>query len=185
MNAASWAGGALVLFGVTEFALRRGATARTLRTTRQDRYTTPLIFGCYGAVVLLLSLHIRFGTILPPGAKWSGAIAAYFGLLLRWWAMLTLGRFYTRTLTTTESQTVVRSGPYRVLRHPGYTGSLLTWGGAAMASGNVIVMAAVSVVLIAVYLRRIEAEESMLVSALGPAYVEYQKRTAKLVPCVF
>jgi protein-S-isoprenylcysteine O-methyltransferase Ste14 len=179
------AGLALILFGLTEFFLRRGATAKSLKHTAADHGTTPLIFGSYAVVAGLLFVRHLPGDVLPPVAAWIGAGLAFAGLVVRWWAMIVLGQFYTRTLTTTPAQRVVTRGPYRWVRHPGYLGSLLTWVGAAAASGNLLIMILVTAVLIFAYARRIAAEETMLVEALGADYVAYQKRTRRLVPLLF
>jgi protein-S-isoprenylcysteine O-methyltransferase Ste14 len=185
MNPAQAAGIALALFGLTEFVLRSGQTAKSLKTTSTDQKTTPLIFTCYALVVALLAYPWRAGRVLPASIAWFGVMLAYTGLFLRWWAMLVLGRFYTRTLITTETQTVVRRGPYRLVRHPGYAGSLLTWIGAAAASGNALLLAIVAIVLSLVYMRRIAAEETMLMEALGASYATYRKESWRLVPFVF
>ena len=47
------------------------------------------------------------------------------GLALRAWSMRALGSYYSRTLRTTSDQVVIESGPYRVIRHPGYFGSIM------------------------------------------------------------
>jgi protein-S-isoprenylcysteine O-methyltransferase Ste14 len=185
MNPPQAAGIALVLFGVTEFVLRSGQTAKSLKTTSTDQKTTTLIFACYAVVVALLVYPWRVGRVLPASVVWLGVVLAYTGLLLRWWAMVVLGRFYTRTLITTETQTVVRRGPYRLVRHPGYAGSLLTWIGAASASGNALLLAIVAIFLSLVYMRRIAAEEVMLIEALGASYASYRKDSWRLVPFVF
>ena len=107
MNPPLIAGVALILFGLTEFILRRGATARSLRTGASDRGTTPLIFAAYAIVIAVLFLPRFRWLTLPSSLAWIGAGFAIAGLFVRWWAMLVLGRFYTRTLTTTADQTVV------------------------------------------------------------------------------
>jgi protein-S-isoprenylcysteine O-methyltransferase Ste14 len=185
MNPAQSAGIALALFGVTEFVLRSGQTAKSLKTTTADQKTTPLIFACYAVVLALLVYPWRVGRVLPASAAWLGVVLAFVGLFLRWWAMVVLGRFYTRTLITTETQTVVRRGPYRLVRHPGYAGSLLTWIGAAAASGNALLLVVVAIVLWLVYMRRIAAEEEMLLQSLGVSYAKYRKESWRLVPFVF
>ena len=80
---------------------------------------------------------------------------------------------------------VVSRGPYCLVRHPGYLGSLMTWLGAAAATGNVLVMAGVAVLLLIAYIRRINAEEAMLAEKLGAPYAEYRKRTWRLLPFIF
>jgi len=179
------AGIALLAFGVTEFTLRRGETAKSLKTTAADRGTTPLILASYLAVVILLFLPRLPGALLPAWMTWMGVVLAFAGLLFRWWAMTVLGRYYTRTLTTTQDQTVVTASPYRWIRHPGYLGSLVTWLGAAAASGNLVVVALIAAILLRAYARRISAEEVMLTQSLGAAYEEYRQRTWRLVPFVY
>jgi protein-S-isoprenylcysteine O-methyltransferase Ste14 len=185
MNPPQVAGAALIAFGLTEFLLRRGATAKSVKATAADKGTTPLIFATYAAVVCLLFFPKVPGAILSLAIAWVGVALAFSGLLLRWWAMMVLGRFYTRTLTTTSDQTVVTQGPYRWIRHPGYLGSLMTWTGAAAASRNLIVVVLVVALLLWTYTRRIRAEEAMLNHSLGDAYVSYQQKSWRLLPFVF
>src|SRR5439155_16939127 len=98
MNAAQAASLPLIAFGIAEFVLRRGDTAKTLKTTAADRGTTAMIFVCYALVVAVLCIPKLPGIGLPAAVGWIGIGVAVAGLTLRWWAMLILGRFYTRTL---------------------------------------------------------------------------------------
>lgn len=176
---------ALIAFGVTEFVLRRGGTARNLTASAGDRGTTLLILTTYAVVTAGLMLGPAAGPAFPPAVAWGGAGAAYAGLGLRWTAMVALGRFYTRTLVTVGDQRVVQSGPYRYVRHPGYLGSLMTWGGAAAATANVAMTLLVLALLLGVYARRIAVEERMLLGRLGADYARYRSRSWRLIPGVF
>ncbi len=98
--------------------------------------------------------------------------------------METLGSAYSRTLRTEEEQRVIETGPYALVRHPGYLGSLLVWAGFALTSRNLAVVAIVGVLLGDAYRRRIEAEERLLRRNL-PDYVGYSERTKRLVPWVW
>ena len=96
--------------------------------------------------------------------------------------MRELGRFYSRTLRTEgDEQVVIDTGPYRLVRHPGYAGSLLIWGGFAMTSRSTPVVMAVSALLARAYQKRIAAEEELLRRTL-PGYGAYTERTKRLVP---
>jgi protein-S-isoprenylcysteine O-methyltransferase Ste14 len=79
---------------------------------------------------------------------------------------------------------VVTAGPYRLVRHPGYTGSLLTWTGFALTSRSGPVLALTGGLLGLAYQRRIAAEEELLARDL-PGYEDYQARTRKLIPFVW
>jgi protein-S-isoprenylcysteine O-methyltransferase len=106
------------------------------------------------------------------------------GLALRAWSMQTLRQSYTRTLRVSNEQEVVDRGPYRHLRHPGYLGSLLVWAGFALSSCSLPVVGAVAALIVPAYVRRIDAEETLLERELH-GYAAYQERTKKLVPALW
>jgi protein-S-isoprenylcysteine O-methyltransferase len=174
----------LILFGLMEFFLRCGATAKSIKTGSTDQGTTLLIFGSYGLAIIALSVDFP-GAAWYLGLRWLGVGCAALGTLLRIWAMTTLGRYYTRTLVTTSDQRVVQRGPYRYIRHPGYLAALLIWGGAAVASGSVIATVLVFALLIVAYGYRIRNEERMLIESLGTEYSDYCRRTWRLVPLLY
>ena len=98
--------------------------------------------------------------------------------------MSVLGKFYTRTLKVTENQSIVRAGPYRFIRHPGYLGSILIWSGVAASTTNWIVLLIVLIVMFGVYIYRIQSEEKMLIST-NADYAEYRKQTWRLIPLIY
>jgi len=107
------------------------------------------------------------------------------GIGLRAWANTILGAFYTRTLRVTEEQQLIQHGPYRLLRHPGYTGSILLWIGAGLASMNRVSAATIAIVTASAYIYRIKAEEFMLEQTFGSAYRAYQRGTWRLFPLIY
>ncbi len=58
---------------------------------------------------------------LRPQAPIAGIVVFLLGAALRWWAIFTLGRYFTADVATRSTQSVVQSGPYRFIRHPSYT----------------------------------------------------------------
>jgi protein-S-isoprenylcysteine O-methyltransferase Ste14 len=105
------------------------------------------------------------------------------GLGMRAWSMRTLRASYSRTLRTAAEQKLVDNGPYAIVRHPGYLGSILTWTGFALTSRSVPVVGALTG-LFSVYRRRMVAEEQMLTRDV-PGYAEYALRTRRLMPFVW
>jgi protein-S-isoprenylcysteine O-methyltransferase Ste14 len=81
--------------------------------------------GLAGAIIV--TLNVRSAAIgsgdLP---QLIGIFLLWCGMGLRFWSFDTLGRYFTFTVQTSEDQPVVSSGPYRVIRHPGYAGALLS-----------------------------------------------------------
>jgi protein-S-isoprenylcysteine O-methyltransferase Ste14 len=99
--------------------------------------------------------------------------------------MRVLGRFFTYNVAVHAGQTVVEAGPYRYIRHPSYTGALITLVGVGLALGNWAALLAILVCTGIAYAYRISVEESALVAALGEPYKEYMRRTRRLVPFLF
>ena len=64
-------------------------------------------------------------------AKVIGIVIVVAGLALRWTAILTLGKLFTANVAIHEGQTITRTGVYRYLRHPSYTGLWLAFAGLA------------------------------------------------------
>src|SRR5262249_60922943 len=117
-------------FSVVERALRRGGDAISMHAGPADRGTSRLIgLGFLFTVVagLLAPLLSRLGWGRTSGSRLAvvGLGMMVAGLGLKAWAMRTLGRFYTRTLRTEADQRGVTTGPYRLIRHPGYLPTLL------------------------------------------------------------
>jgi protein-S-isoprenylcysteine O-methyltransferase Ste14 len=175
----------LIAFFVAEGRLRRGSDARSLDAGPADQGTTRRIgitFGLNCLLVLLSPLLSGVVGALPIPVAWIGIAAMVAGIALRTWSVLVLGRFFTRTLRLAPGQAIVRAGPYRLVRHPGYSGDIAMWIGAGLAGGNAISALVISIATLVSYRRRIDAEERMLLEAFGDAYRDYAQRTWRLLP---
>ena len=178
----------LVIFFYMERRLRRGPEARSLEAGQFDRRTTRYLgYAYFISILALLAAGLlnafQLGS-LPHWVGWLGVLVALCGLFMRTWAQRTLGAFYTRTLKVADGQTIVRDGPYRLIRHPGYLGMILMWIGASAATGNWVVLLIVVAVILAAYHYRIQSEEKMLDSTL-PGYGEYRSHTWRLIPPIY
>ncbi len=130
------------------------------------------------AGVLLL---LRNQGLLSPSPIVIGVQILAFFLMI--WARVTFGR---RSLHATASPTeggLVKTGPYRYVRHPIYAAALfITWAG---VFGNLsVVNVGFGLLTLAGALVRIHCEET-LVRVRYPEYNEYVKRTRRLIPFVF
>jgi protein-S-isoprenylcysteine O-methyltransferase Ste14 len=111
----------------------------------------------------------------------AGLVLMIVGMALRWYAIWVLGTSFTCDVATRPGQEVVQSGPYRWVRHPSYTGSLMTVLGVLLCCDNLVSLAALAVAT-AGYAYRIRVEERALATDLGSAYRDYMKRTKRLIP---
>jgi protein-S-isoprenylcysteine O-methyltransferase len=172
-------------FLALESATRSPGTASSLAADPDDRRTTAAVSAAYAAAGTLVPVLSRLpGPRLPSWAGPAGAALELGGLALRAWSMRTLGGSYSRTLRVEAEQWVVDAGPYVVVRHPGYLGSLAIWSGFAMTSRSPLALAAVAALLGGAYGRRIEAEEELLARKL-PGYEAYSQRTWRLLPGIW
>ena len=173
-------------FFALEWLFRQPGKASTMTASQDDRGTTRMIVVAYGLASDLPLLARWLPTRpLPPAAAPAGLVLQATGLALRALSMRALGGFYSRTLRTeSDQQPVVDTGPYRVVRHPGYLGSLSTWTGFALTSRQLPVVALVAGLLGGAYARRITAEEQLLRRDL-PGYATYSERTKRLIPFVW
>jgi len=157
---------------------RRGAT----RVKRDRGSGALIIFTVFVSIILALSLGYAGVGPLPDWVFYPGIFLMLLGVVVRQWAIAVLGRFFSLTVRVAEDHRVVVKGPYRLVRHPSYTGVLITFIGLALAvqsSGALLVLLAVFGVS---YGYRMRVEERVLLSALGQDYAEYMKRTKRLIP---
>jgi protein-S-isoprenylcysteine O-methyltransferase Ste14 len=107
------------------------------------------------------------------------------GLALRWWAILTLRHAFTVDVAVTSNQRVVEGGPYAFVRHPSYTGILLSFVGLGLLLRHWTSVVALLVPIAWALHYRIGIEERALVAGLGEAYVDFMRRRRRLVPFVY
>jgi len=178
----------LLVWAAFEILLRRrdDPDAASWDAGSADKNSTRVLLTAY-VVVLGINVAASSGSFgqLSAAWRWLGVAVLASGLALRAWGMATLGRSYTRTLRTTGGQRLVQEGPYRLVRHPGYGGSLLVWTGYSLALGNAVAVALTVGLLLGAYSWRISAEERLLADAFGDDYADYRRRTKRLVPFLY
>jgi protein-S-isoprenylcysteine O-methyltransferase Ste14 len=112
---------------------------------------------------------------------WIGALIVMLGLAFTVWARTHLGANWSGIITIKQGHDLIRSGPYRLVRHPIYTGLLIAFIGSAIARGEWRGMLAVSFAFAALW-RKLAIEERWLTDEFGPAYEAYRAEVPALVP---
>ncbi len=124
-----------------------------------------------------------------PDARWPlfvlGLALMCAGIALRQWAIVLLGQFFTVDVRVHAEQPVIDRGPYRRLRHPSYTGLVVTFLGLGLALGNWAALALMVVVPTAGLVVRIRAEERALLAGLGEPYRRFTATRARLIPGIW
>src|ERR1700681_1170502 len=165
-----------------------GARKRRLPAGATD-YDSSSKWWVIGSVWGSVAIGMWVAFLFPSTAIQSGRTALFVlglflmlaGMALRWYSIRVLGTSFTCEVSTRPGQAVVQTGPYRWVRHPSYTGGLVTVFGVLLCCCNLASLAAL-IVVIAGYAYRIRVEESVLAKELGPPYEDYMRRTKRLIP---
>ena len=105
--------------------------------------------------------------------------------MIRWWAIFTLGRYFTIQVAVRSTQSVVQSGPYRFVRHPSYTAILIMLLGVGLVLANWASLVTLLASGLIGLLYRVRVEERALVEALGQPYVDYMRHTKHFIPIIY
>jgi len=136
----------------------------------------------WGSIMISLLFRKQDWGIFQNDLQYIGIGMIVLGIIIREWAVFTLGKFFTVVVTITSDQTLVTRGPYQWLRHPSYTGSILSLVGFPLAigtwSGSLIVL----LLCLSGFLYRIQIEEKILLSRFGDEYQKYIQHTWKIFP---
>ena len=120
---------------------------------------------------------------LSPVLIWLGAALVAAGLALAVWGRRHLGRNWSSNVVVKEDHALIRTGPYRYVRHPIYTGIILAFFGMALFIGEWRALLGTACVFLS-FLIKSRAEEVQMVK-LFPEYGEYRRETAALVPMIY
>lgn len=128
----------------------------------------------------------KIGRIYPWNTFFTiGAILTIIGLIIRINSILTLKHHFTYTVTEIENHELIETGLYKYIRHPGYLGQLVIFLGISTSLSNWLsVLLMIFSVLIG-YAYRITIEERFMKKQMGQKYIDYQKRTKRLIPLIY
>ncbi len=165
------------------------------RAWRQDatRVATPSFWVGVALWTVIATASLHRAANLAPGASVGNGVAVFAvgmvlliaGALLRWWSFWVLGHYFTFTVDASSDQHVVTAGPYRVLRHPGYAGGLLTMIGIAVIYTNWVGLAGFVIPCVIIIVWRIHIEEAALLRIAGDPYRMYAAHHKRLIPLIW
>ena len=153
-------------------------------------YSAGLAIAVFKAVmVILFFMHVKYSTrltsvVIIGSVFWLGILLINAGIALRLYAITVLGAFFTTAVAVAPEQTVIEAGPYRLIRHPSYTGLLITLLGLGLSSTNWLSLLVLMGCALIGLSYRIHVEEHVLKAHLGQRYQEYMQRTKRLIPFV-
>jgi len=163
---------------------RKRADAQFENKDRDSLRSLRTVIGtCYisGALVVFYVPQARSDLLVPLYAAGLGLFVC--GSLLRWYSVHYLGKYFTVEVAIARDHAVIDSGPYRLIRHPSYSGLFMIWLGMGICTTNLLTLFLLVIPTGIVLMRRIAIEESALSDL--PGYTDYMKRTKRLIPYIY
>jgi protein-S-isoprenylcysteine O-methyltransferase Ste14 len=184
-SAREWINTLWILFGLYWLvsAFKRKKTKRRESWGQRLVYVLPLV----GASWLLLRPEAHSGWLgarfvpASPISEWTGVLLTAAGVAIAFWARWHLGANWSGVVTLKEGHELIRTGPYRAIRHPIYTGILLALFGTAAAAGEVRGLLAVAIAGVSFYLKA-RREESFLRQEFGEKFRMHASQTGMFLP---
>jgi len=167
-------------------ALRTKRTVRSQSSGAQMLYTAILVLG----VLMIFAKQSGFPwldrQLFPVSVPvvLAGFLVVLMGVAFSIWARLILGSNWSNRVAVKENHTLVRTGPYRIVRHPIYSGILVGMLGSAVQRGGIRCFAGVLICGLSFWLKT-RAEERFMVQSFGEEYLQYRHRVKALAPFIF
>jgi len=136
-------------------------------------------------VAVLCAIFLYVPILKTNLLKYVGLVLIVVGVIVRLVAIRTLGRFFTVNLSIDTEHRLIETGLYKYIRHPSYTGSLLSFLGLGLHLNNWLCVAVILVPIVSVFIYRIRIEEQLLLQQTALNYAGYIKRTKRLIPFVY
>ncbi len=177
-----------IIWGGSEILLNRLIRSGTTDKKKQDKGSLTLIWLMIVlsiSIGVFLSIYIQAPISHHPLIRFIGLILIIAGIALRFFSIRSLGKFFTVDVTIRENHKIKKDGIYKTIRHPSYSGSLLSFIGFGITLNNWLSLIIIVFLITGVFLYRIKIEERALIDYFGTDYLEYKKNTYRLIPWVY
>jgi len=180
----------ILAFGYLAFEIYLLAARRGRGPTKgDDRGTLSWVWILIAASCLFGFFGVRIFSFLQWRLQlWIVIVADLLiltGFALRLWAILHLGKLFTVDVGIQKEHRVIQDGPYRLVRHPSYSGAMIAMTGVACLTFNWLGFIVIVGGCLAAYMIRISVEEKCLNKYLGDDYRRYTARTKRLIPWIW
>jgi protein-S-isoprenylcysteine O-methyltransferase len=176
------------LYGFFEVFMNLKQRRKSIVTTSGDKGSLWLL---YIFITIGYALSFSIGaTKIGRMNHWDvffavGAVLAVTGLMIRIQSILTLKQYFTYSVAQAENHKLIETGLYKIIRHPGYLGQLMIFAGISISLSNWLSVLLMMIPITIGYIYRIKVEESFMIEQMGENYLNYQKRTKRIIPMIY
>jgi protein-S-isoprenylcysteine O-methyltransferase Ste14 len=176
------------LYGFFEVFMNFRQRSRSKLMTSGDKSS---LWWLYGLITVGYALSFSIGaTKIGRINYWNtffaiGMALVLGGFVIRIHSILTLNQYFTYSVARVANHKIIETGLYKFIRHPGYLGQLIIFFGISTSISNWLSVLVMMIPVTLGYLYRINVEESFMLENLGADYLNYQKRTKRIIPLIY
>ncbi len=173
---------------ISEILLNRLLRSGTNNIKNYDRGSLRIIWitiGVANSLGIIFTIIFKIPISNFPIVPYLGLLTIIIGMILRFISIWTLGRLFTVDVAIQDNHKIKTDGVYRLIRHPSYSGSILSFIGFGISLNSWISLLIISILIIVAMLNRVKIEEALLIKQFGTDYSDYMKRTYRLIPWIY
>ncbi|MDI3321062.1 methyltransferase family protein [Pinibacter soli] len=177
-----------LIWFISEIVLNRLKRSAHADKKHEDKNSLATIWITILMVIPLsvfIATFFRAPIFRKEGYEYVGLIVIGIGILIRFIAVNSLGKFFTVDVTIRQEHHLKKDGFYKIVRHPSYSGSILSFVGFGISLNNWISLFVVTIAVFTAFMKRIRIEERVLQNQFGEEYTKYAKETYRLIPWVY
>nr|WP_319397665.1 isoprenylcysteine carboxylmethyltransferase family protein [uncultured Carboxylicivirga sp.] len=177
-----------IIWCTSEVLLNR--LIRSGSTDKKNQDKGSLVF-IWVMITIAITLGVVFANFIDTKIStqllipYIGLATIVLGIVLRFVSIYTLGKFFTVDVTIRHNHEIKKDGFYKIVRHPSYSGALLSFLGFGVSLNNWLSLLVIVVLVGSAFLYRIKIEEKALINHFGTDYLDYKKHTYRLIPWVY
>jgi protein-S-isoprenylcysteine O-methyltransferase Ste14 len=166
---------------------------RLLRANKSDKQGVDkgsiriiwITIGIANTLAILSAIFLKFPICHKLWVPVLGLTLIILGMIIRFFAIYSLGGYFTVDVTIRENHKIKQDGIYKLIRHPSYSGSLLSFIGFGLSLNNWFSLVIVTILITGVMIYRISIEEKVLIDQFGQAYIDYKSHSFRLIPWIY
>ena len=173
---------------ISEIIINRILRPSKTKDSQTDRGSLTLIWiavflGIFAAIYVANRYY--YPLLENEKIRYVGLIIICLGIIFRIIIIKTLGDFFTVTVAIRQNHQLKKDGFYKYVRHPSYSASLLSFIGFGISLNNILALLIVFTFIFIAFAFRIKIEENTLIAHFGDEYINYKKKTKKLIPFMY
>ncbi|KAA5536495.1 isoprenylcysteine carboxylmethyltransferase family protein [Taibaiella lutea] len=177
-----------IIWGLSEILLNRLLRSKAEDLQNEDRNSLRMIWMTIlisTSFAILITQRSSFPIINNNVIFYIGLAIILSGVILRLLVIRSMGAMFTVDVTIRKEHKLKTDGFFKIVRHPSYFASLLSFIGFGLSLNNWLSLAVVFIMIFMAFSRRIQIEENVLINQFGDAYLDYKKRTKRIIPFIY